>query len=373
MNGATERAATISPALRHLVSWRLPGGPAEPLGLDSADRIDGASSSALVAETRFHRVTGVVLAALDDGATTSVPAGLRDALRSEHSVLLHQTLMAEADLVQVARQLALHRLDIRVLKGLATAHLDHSDPALRMTSDVDVLVRPDELGAATAALSAHIDLDASVPDRNVTYVERYGKDRTLKLHSGGWLDLHRMLVPSYWGMSMAPERFFEHGQSFHVANTELTALAPIDRLLHAVLHAGATDDVKAHSLRDALVLLHALDGNKLIADRSLRPVHGLLAVGLRRIDALFDAEVPLLPWAEAMTPTWRERLALRTHSLEGSRDHWSGPLALPPQRWPGYLWPILNPSAEYRRWYRRSRRSHARSAWTAVTRRHRHQ
>ena len=43
-------------------------------------------------------------------------------------------------------------IEFRVLKGCATAHLDYPDPSLRLTSDVDLLVRQGQLGAATEVL-----------------------------------------------------------------------------------------------------------------------------------------------------------------------------------------------------------------------------
>ena len=110
-----------------------------------------------------HRVTGVVLAALDDGAATGVPAELIDDLADRHLRLLQQSLMAEADLVFVARLFQDAGIEFRVLKGCATAHLDYPDPALRLTSDVDLLVRRGQLDAATEVLRPYVDIRTPYP------------------------------------------------------------------------------------------------------------------------------------------------------------------------------------------------------------------
>ena len=172
MNPGVVNFEAADAALRHLASWGLVGGPAEPIDLTGVDGV------ALLAEQ--HRVTGVVLAALDDGAATGVPDELIDDLADRHLRLLQQSLMAEADLVFVARLFQDAGIEFRVLKGLATAHLDYPDPALRLTGDVDVLVRRGQLDAATEVLGPYVDWEQSYPDRVRRWVQRYGKDRTLQ-------------------------------------------------------------------------------------------------------------------------------------------------------------------------------------------------
>ncbi len=358
----TTRPVGTDPLLRHAASWGLPGGPTTPINVVGSIDID-----AFAAAAHMHRVTGPVLTALDAGAVAGPVDELRDAVAEQHLPLLNQTLMAEADLVVLARALGEAGLEFRVLKGLSTAHLDYDDPAERMTSDVDLLVRSDQLDTATEALSALVDIEGSVPDRRAAFVTRFGKDRTLKLRSGGWLDLHRMIVPAYWGLSIDHDRFFSEAVTYELAGTRLSALGTEHRYVHAVLHAGATDEVKMQSFRDIAVLSAELGERSVGAlnEPWLAPVRGLLAAGCMRLSTVLDVELPSDDWAAAVRPRLRERLALATRSLDGSRDHWSGPLAVPPWRWPAYLLPMLNPSDEYRAWYGRSRLDHLRSSTRA--------
>ena len=347
--------------LRHLVSWGLPGGPDTP--------IESASTPGLASLAEFHQVTGVVLDALDAGAAGEVSTDLIDDLADRHRRLLHSSLAAESDLVVVARRLDAGGVPFRVLKGCATAHLDHDDPALRLTSDVDLLVRTDALADATAAVADLVDRAATVPDRREAWTERYGKDRTLALTSGGSLDLHRMLVPGYHGV-VDHHDWFADGAPFVVAGTEMRALAPPDRFVHAVAHAGFSDEVRYHSIRDVPVLLDALGAGWRDALDRHASWAGLLARGIDVVCAHFDlAAHPVQEWAAQAQPSRRERAALRTFDLSGSRQHWGALFAVGPWRWPGLLAPISVPSRDYLAHYGRTPVGHVRSTVARVGRR----
>jgi hypothetical protein len=350
--------ATLSPGragatLRHLVSWGLVGGPTEPVDVTG---VDGLASLA-----EQHRVTGVVLAALDDGAATGVPDELVDDLADRHLRLLQQSLMAEADLVFVARLFQAAGIEFRVLKGLATAHLDHADPALRLTSDVDLLVRRGQLDAATEVLRPHVDWELSYPDRSARWVERYGKDRTLKLRDGSWIDLHQMLVSGYWGLVLDHDQFFEDGERYSIAGTEMTALSPEHRLLHVLLHSGYSHVVKMQSFRDVALLSarSALSVPELAARPENQPIRGLLARGAQRTCELLDIDESWSNWAPDVKPGVRELVAFR--ALARVRHHWSGVLAIGPHRWPGYVLPIAFPNKRYIEWFGRTRSGHLRA------------
>jgi hypothetical protein len=346
--------ASAGAALRHLSSWGLVGGPTEPIDLVG---IEG-----LAALAEQHRVTGMVLAAIDDGATTDAPAALVDDLADRHLRLLQQSLMAEADLVFVAQLFKSAGIEFRVLKGLATAHLDYPDPGLRLTSDVDLLVRRGQLDAATEVLRPYVDWELSYPDRSAKWAARYGKDRTLKLRDGSWIDLHQMLVAGYWGLVLDHDQFFDQGEQYSIAGTEMTALSSEHRLLHVLLHSGYSHVVKIQSFRDVVVLSarSVPSAAELAARRENQTIIGLLARGAQRTCELLDVDESWSSWASHVMPGWREQVALRT--LTRVRHHWSGILAIGPHRWPGYILPIAFPTTDYLNWFGRSRTTHLRRA-----------
>ena len=275
-------------AVRSLVSWQIPTGRRR--------RIDSLPPG-VTALAEFHRVTGVVLDAIREGAVVDADPSVVAAIEERHRHLLRQSLAAEADVALVADCLADADIPMRVLKGCATAHLDVADPGLRLTGDADVLVKSDALGGRDPALGRLVDLDTSVPDRRARWTERYGKDRTLRMTTGGWLDLHRAVAPGYFGLS-DPYDWFADGAAYRVAGRELTALALEDRFVHALLHAGYADMIGWHSLRDVPVLLEALGDRWSDALAPHDRLHPLVARGVQR--------------------TWAT-LALEPHAIVGGR------------------------------------------------------
>lgn len=338
-------------ALRALVSWQLLAGRRRQIG---------SLPAGITALAGFHRVTGVVLDAIRDGAVVDADLSLVDVLEEQHRHLLRQSLAAEADVALVSDRLADAGIPMRVLKGCATAQLDVDEPGLRLTSDADVLVGRDALGDATRALVGLVDVEASIPDRRAAWTERHGKDRTLRLTTGGWLDLHRAVAPGYFGLSDTYD-WFVGGESYRVAGRELTALALEDRFVHALLHAGYADLIGLHSLRDVPVLLDVLGDRWADAIAPHHRSHPLIARGAQRTWASLELEPhPILDWAAGVQPDARQQFAMRCIDLPGSRQHWAGVAGLPPWRWPGLLLPIAVPSRAYLDHLGRSRLGHVR-------------
>jgi hypothetical protein len=348
--------ASADAALRHLVSWGLVGGPSEPIDLV------GIAGLAALAES--HRMTGVVLAALDDGAATSVPDGLIDDLADRHLRLLQQSMMAEADLVFVARLFHDAGIEFRVLKGCATAHLDYPDPALRLTSDVDVLVRRGQLDAATEVLRPYVDHRFTSPDRASGWTAAYGKDRTMRLKTGGWIDLHQMLRSGYYGLSVESDELFDAGRPFVVGGTRVLGLSDHLRLVHSMLHAGMVRSVGMHSIRDIPVILEQVEFGQALETMKRSRVEGLAARGILHTWSVLElAEGEVSGWATGLKPDLRQRIALRLLDRPTLNEQWTGFLGVRPTEVPRYLWVMAFPAKEYLETYGRSRSSHLRRVW----------
>lgn len=87
----------------------------------------------------------------DDQWTGRVRGGLAHQLRIELAAVRSISILEAAG------------IEVMVMKGLATAHLDHRDPALRESADVDLLIRPAVLTLAVEAFAdAGIELTHSV-------------------------------------------------------------------------------------------------------------------------------------------------------------------------------------------------------------------
>lgn len=340
-------------AFRHLTAWGLPGGPTDPISARGVDQGD------LARLAERHRMTGVAIAALDDGALDGASDELTSAMLPAHRHLLHSSLAAEANLVAVSHLLAGAGIEHRVLKGCATAHLDHADPSVRLTSDADVLVPVGGLDAVASVIAPYVDDRATVPDRAPGWRSRFGKDLTVSLRSGGWIDVHQRIASGYFGERLAMDEVWADGECFELAGHQLTGLAPTMRLLHAAVHAAGRAGL--HSQRDVLVLLDRadVDWRAMTATVERWGIEALAARGISTTWASFGvARHPLLDWADSIRPRGRPRLALGVFDHWAGHQSWTSGLAMAPRDWPGYAWPMIWPSDEYLAHYDRSRVRH---------------
>lgn len=93
--------------------------PREPLGDESWASVLSAAHT--------HRVTGLLQAAIDGDALPATEVQARQA-RAAHRARTVRVLSLERELISVVDLLAASAVEIRVLKGSATAHLDYVQP-----------------------------------------------------------------------------------------------------------------------------------------------------------------------------------------------------------------------------------------------------
>ena len=94
-----------------------------------------------------HRVATLVPLA-------AVPTSARDGFAASLKAIYATQLRIEATAHEIGETLAEHGIDCRLLKGLASAHLDYPRPELRQTGDVDLLVPSDSIDRVVALLKA---------------------------------------------------------------------------------------------------------------------------------------------------------------------------------------------------------------------------
>jgi hypothetical protein len=324
-------------ALRRLAAWGLPTAPATPFR--------PAALEELLVLVDQHLLTGHALAAVDAGAV-DVAGEWRADLAARHLEAIHRSLLVEAVLVEAVGLLEGAGVPCRVLKGGATAHLDHPDPALRLFRDADLLVRPGHLLDAGSALASVTEDGPTMAPPSEAWGRRFGKELAFRHRDGVEVDVHQYLVSGYFGLAVDPSELFDRVERFTVAGRELLALDAPGRLVHAALHAGASSGVGLHSVRDVaqLTLVGGADWEEAIRRCRRWRVDGLFALGVLEAWARLGLpEHPLTTWAGAHRPGRRQRLALAMAARAGGDQRLSGPLALRPDRWPGYLGPLLRP------------------------------
>lgn len=249
------KAAAFSDIGRRVVAYGLPGQPEfllEGLELDRAPDEPLADDrwKPLLQEVQRHRVPGLLMAAVDDGAL-AVTESQREDARHLHLNSCSSVLGLERRLLEVVEVLENALIEVVVLKGSAHAHLCYPDPAMRHFGDVDLLVPSHQLYDAVTVLREVRGTRRSVPELRPGFDGRFAKSVTLDDPTGVEIDLHRTLLFGTFAFAIDEDELFADTVTFSVGGRELRALSPETRLLHVSYHAGLGDKrPRGNSMRD---------------------------------------------------------------------------------------------------------------------------
>ena len=290
----------------------LPTGPLPTA--DWAALLDGAGR---------HRVVGLLAAAVVDGALDVTP-DQREELADVHGATMTRVLDIEAATVHVIEILTRAGVDVRVLKGVASAHLDMPDPAQREFGDLDLLVEPGAFTRALQVLGA-AGLARDLPERRPGFDRRFGKDATLYGRNGVEVDLHRTLALGAFGMALEPSAAWDDGEPFRIGSTRARALSPPARLLHACYSAVLGDRVpRLPALRDVAALAGRPDLAPDVVVRLAERTRGgaVVACGVRLAgESLGTGSTwALWPWAHARPESSWERTAFASYESRGGTN-----------------------------------------------------
>ena len=326
-------------AIARLGAFGLPGASSSPSALDDAGGVLDAAAA--------QRILPWLAAADADGLIIDLTDDWRRALRTRLIDATQTTLAAHAAAASVIERLEQVGVrDVRVLKGCATAHLDYERTADRFSTDVDLLIRPDD---HALAMSAFPDQHVPTP-RRPHWDERYGKATTIRSETGVEIDIHTSLVQGYFGLAIPTDELFASPDPFEIAGVAMRAVDGPNRLIHAALHLASSEQVGLHSARDVLqlVTVSEVDWAEAIHRTKQWRVDGLFAHGVAAAWSRFAVDShPIVDWATGHPATGRQRIALRAVGGAHVRQFLTAPLALPVTRWPGYLGPMVFPSRAY--------------------------
>lgn len=184
-------------------------------GSAPTQQFDG-DAEAVESFARLHRVRSLAAARLPDLGFDRL-APLSEAMAIQRHLLRAHGALTSAD------------VEVLVLKGLATAQLDHEVPGFRESGDVDLLVRPGEVAKAWRAL---VDAGYSHKVTHPFRRPRFFHSETFIHADGTEVDVHHRLAQpgfapvSCWG---SPDTFSLGGQTFRAMSRDW-------RFVHAVLH-----------------------------------------------------------------------------------------------------------------------------------------
>ena len=138
------------------------------------------------------------------------------------------------------------------LKGAAYTLSKSSNAQGRIYSDIDVLVRKDEIPVATAGLQMLGYVTAKLSDYDDHYYREWAHEipPLFNLARGTVIDLHHNLIPPVSGRAPAAEELFSQ---LRVHSNGFTTLKPSAMALHSIIHLLVNDDLE-NAYRDVVDL-----------------------------------------------------------------------------------------------------------------------
>lgn len=300
---------TTRPELLRLLS--VPEGEAPPTVEDPAG---------LVHDAARHGLSGVVLHCLSEAGQRLAPEAQRELEASARAIAIR--VMAVRKLLRAVVE-ALTRAGLQpvILKGYPLGARLYPSPVLRPASDVDVLVRRDELERAEAALF-ELGLQRSGDDAK----ERYHRAHHHHINfvgMGGMVELHFRLTASFasaleWEDLSPPVTAVVEEQPVHVLRAE-------DELTYLAVHAAQHLFLRLSWLYDLKLLVARtpeLDWDRVVSLGRKSGYASPLWCALHSAHVAFDTNIPegvlsaLSPWGPRAALLARlfspERLVRRT-------------------------------------------------------------
>ncbi len=222
--------AALAPRLFALIaglSRRSGPPPADLAALSDAEFCTAFHSLA----TR-HGVLGLVLTRLASlPGFTALDPGVQRRILAPLKILRQQALLLDMERDRVVGLLMREGLRPLVLKGAALRGYAYRDPVERQVGDLDLLLAPDQVDAATAALQGagyRLPESAAV----ISGFRQHHFHLPLS-HPGGFdVELHWALDPPHEMFSLDPAGFLARGVRVSRPEGEMLTPSPTDTLLH---------------------------------------------------------------------------------------------------------------------------------------------
>ncbi len=164
-----------------------------------------------------------------------IPAGGRKRLREAYRNLATMNTSLFLDVLRVLKSLGAARMPVIALKGLSLARNVYGDIALRPMSDVDLLVREEDLvmaGRILLTLGYKQEFPAwESMARTSQHLPPFKNDR------GAMIELHRNIVSPDSPIKVDLDGLWERACPIKIDQVEVLALSLEDLLIHLCIHA----------------------------------------------------------------------------------------------------------------------------------------
>ncbi len=204
---------------------------------------EGIDWERLLALAARHRLLALLYLLLRDLDGEQVPEATLSRTETAYYTNLRRNVLLQHELGKIVGSLHEEGVEVIVLKGAALAWTVYASPALRPMTDLDLLVRPEQMkqfGLVVEALGFH--RSESLPAHMVPFQERLGggtvwiRERCGKIIG---LDVQHDLVGVDWCRRAFPveeDALWEAARPLDLGETTARQLSAVDTLIHLCLH-----------------------------------------------------------------------------------------------------------------------------------------
>ena len=258
----------------------------------------------VIKSVEHHRLLPALCAAF--ASKDHVPMELRERARSQ----AWRSLQFTAELKRIALCFQQHGIEFLAHKGPGLAQLLYADPAMRQFCDLDLLVNPQHVPQARAAL---VELGYKPglrlsPRQEKSYL-RSGYEYVFGLNSERSLvELQWQIVPRFYSINFEMNALFERSIEIEIDGAQVRTLGYEDQMLVLCVHAAKHEWAQLGMLRDILTLMKFdLDWSWIVTEAQRLGIFKILQVSLLVVRDLFFID---LPEALQSTPVFRGAVEL---------------------------------------------------------------
>jgi hypothetical protein len=278
------------------------------------------------------------------GHAAEVPAPLARTIARHAAAASDRTAALVAELHRIRAALDSAGVVSIPLKGLWLNQRLYGDVSIRISRDIDVMIRPEATGAALQALAkSGYAVPPVLSARQLTAKARYAGQFLLHRHDGAFaIEPHWALAPHTLSLGLDHRALWQRSRVVAAGGFAMPALAPEDEFIMLCVHGFKEEWNRIRLIADLarFVLVYpSLDWDEVAARAQAQRVWWIVLVGLLLISTMFGIDTALSAAARGI----RQPARVACHLLTRLTETAASPAQVPPDR------NIYNVSAERRR------------------------
>jgi putative nucleotidyltransferase-like protein len=285
-------SAAVHPELQLLFACARINPDLEQVQILASQEIDWTR---LATVTEFHGLAPLVLRNLQ-AADVLIPTGAATTLAKWNAATVRQNLYLTSELLRVHAELKERGIEALPLKGASIASEIYGDLGLRPFSDIDLLVRREQIQQAESAVSEL----GYVPEFTIPpqHRERWMKQQcevTFRRSGTIRLELHWDISHPHFALDTGVEDFWGRLSTVRIGDATLPALSSTDLLFTLIVHGTRHAWSRMMWAVDVAELLRrspAIDWETFWQNAESRGAARMMATGIELVRRAFGVSVP---------------------------------------------------------------------------------